>query len=229
MSLEKWNELKDKTAALSLRERGIILAVAIVLVMFGWAQFFFLSFEKELKSTKGEVVRVQALEHAQQAELQALTVRLADDPNAQLFAEQQQIKQKLTALKEQIEVRLSHLIAPEMMADVMHTVLSDYKGLRLISAKNLAVEPLKFADVEKNTAKIEPSNQGESSQAVLFSHGFEMVLEGSYFQTVSFLERLESMEGFYWNLLKYEVSDYPSAQVTLQLSTLSLDEDWIGV
>ena len=225
MNLEKWNALKDKTAALSLRERTILLAVAIVLVMFIWAQFFFLSFEKELKSTQSDISRLKQLELTQQDDLQSLMGRLANDPNAQLFAEQRRIKDKLDKLKENIEIRLSHLIEPELMADVMHDVLSDYKGLRLVSAKNLAVEPLNLADAEADN-----SNKNiDKDQAVLFSHRFEMVLNGSYFQTVSFLKRLEEMKGFYWTLLKYEVSEYPNAKVTLQLSTLSLDEDWIGV
>lgn len=229
MSFEKWNTLKAKTAALSLRERGIMLVVAIVLVFFIWAQFYFLSFEKELKTTKTEISKLQQLELSQQDELQSLMARLADDPNAQLLAEQRQINSKLDKLKEQIEIRLSHLIEPELMADVMRNVLSDYKGLRLVSAKNLEVEPLNLSEVAKKEANKTSSKSEDEDQAVLFSHRFEMVLNGSYFQTIAFLKRLEEMKGFYWTMLKYEVEEYPNAKVTLQLSTLSLDEDWIGV
>ena len=60
MNLEKWLALKDKTAALTLRERAIILSVGLVLVAFIWAQFFYLSFEKELKTTQIEITRLQA-------------------------------------------------------------------------------------------------------------------------------------------------------------------------
>ena len=229
MNLEKWHELKSKTAALSLRERAILLIVAIVLVMFIWAQFYYLSFEKELKRINVEITQLQQLEYSQQDELQSLMVRLADDPNAQLLTEQRKIKNKLDKLKQQIEVRLSHLIAPELMADVMRKVLSDYQGLRLVSAKNLEVEPLNLASVAKSDSQKGAGVEDDKDQAVLFSHRFEMVLNGSYFQTVSFLKRLESMKGFYWTMLKYEVDEYPNAKVTLQLSTLSLDEDWIGV
>lgn len=225
MNLEKWHALKDKTAALTLRERAIILSVGLVLVAFIWAQFFYLSFEKELKTTQIEITRLQQSELLQQDELKGLMAKLANDPNAQLFEEQRRIKDKLDTLKDQIEVRLSHLIEPELMADVMRNVLSDYKGLRLVSAKNMAVEPLQFSDTDKNDA----NKNEDKDQAVLFSHRFEMVLHGSYFQTVSFLKRLEEMKGFYWTMLKYEVDAYPNAKVTLQLSTLSLDEDWIGV
>ena len=70
-NLEKWHELKSKTAALSLRERAILLIVAIVLVMFIWAQFYYLSFEKELKRINSEITQLQQLEYSQQDELQS--------------------------------------------------------------------------------------------------------------------------------------------------------------
>lgn len=225
MNLNKWYDLKEKTAALSLRERSILLVVGIVVICFIWAQFFYLGFEKELKKTKQEITQLQQDGWAQTDELASLMTRLSHDPNAALFSEQSRLQEKLETLKDQIEIRLSHLIAPEKMADVMRKVLSDYQGLRLISAKNLPVEPLLLA---LNENSLEQKNQ-EENQAVLFSHRFEMVLNGDYFQTISFLKKLEEMNGFYWTRLKYEVDAYPNANITLQLSTLSLDEDWIGV
>lgn len=224
MNLDKWHDLKEKTALLSLRERAILLLVGIVVILFIWSQVYFLGFEKKLKSTNQEVTRLKQEEWNQKDELANLSARLAHDPNAALLEEHAKLKEKLGDLKEVIELRLSHLIAPEMMADVMRNVLSDYKGLRLISAKNLPVEPLKL-----ETDKKEDSQKKEESQSVLFSHRFEMVLNGDYFQTLSFLQRLEEMKGFYWTMLKYEVEEYPKAKITIQLSTLSLEEDWIGV
>jgi|TARA_R110000850_G_scaffold259420_1_gene386407 MSHA biogenesis protein MshJ len=225
MKLEQWYNIKDKAAALSLRERSILLAVGIIVIVFLWAQFFYLNFEQELKKTKQEISHFQQSQWSQKEELAKLMTSLSHDPNAALFKEQREIQEKLESLKEQIEIRLSDLIAPELMADVMRDVLSDYKGLRLISAKNLPVAPLKLTVNQKEEKK----NKPEETQTVLFSHRFEMELTGDYFQTVAFLKSLESMQGFYWTMLKYEVDGYPNANITLQLSTLSLDEDWIGV
>ena len=139
MNLKKWYELKDKTAALTLRERVIFVAVGVIVVLFLWAQIFYLDFEKELKNTKQEITSLQLEEWEQADQLAGLTARLADDPNSALFEEQRSLKEKLEVLKGQIEIRLSDLIAPELMADVMRKVLSDYKGLRLVSAKNLMI------------------------------------------------------------------------------------------
>ena len=130
-------------------------------------------------------------------------------------------------MKQDIEQRLSNLIEPELMADVMKSVLSDYKGLRLLSAKNLPVMPLEIKNSSKEKPDAETSE--EVRQAVLFSHAFQMEFEGDYFQTLTFLKRLEEMKGFYWTMLHYQVEDYPQAKIILQLSTLSLEEGWIGV
>jgi len=88
MKLEQWYNLKDKTAALSLRDRGILLAVAIVVVVFLWAQFFYLNFERELKKTKQEISHLQQSEWTQKEQLANLMERLSHDPNAALFKEQ---------------------------------------------------------------------------------------------------------------------------------------------
>ena len=85
MNLEKWYELKDKTAALTLRERVIFVAVGVIVVLFLWAQIFYLDFEKELKNTKQEITSLQLEEWEQADQLAGLTARLADDPNSALF------------------------------------------------------------------------------------------------------------------------------------------------
>lgn len=227
MSLKKWGELKAKTAALSLRERVILLAAICVCVTFIWLQFFFLGFEKQLKQSRQDILTEQQLSVDQSDQLSQLMERLSHDPNAVLLQEQELLQTKLDDLKQRIEQRLSNLIEPELMADVLKSVLSDYKGLRLITARNLPVRPLEI----KNTAKEKMGNEKkeEQKQAVLFSHAFQMEFEGDYFQTLSFLKRLEEMKGFYWTMLHYQVEDYPQAKIMLQLSTLSLEEGWIGV
>ena len=225
MNLDKWYVLKDKTAALSMRERVILLLAVSAAVLFIWAQFFYLGFEKHLKQAQQEMQQEQQRSIDQSDQLSLLMTRLAHDPNAALLKEQGELQAQLDTLKQNIEERLRHLIEPELMADVMKKVLSDYKGLRLISAKNLPAAPLEIETKEKTASNKEASK----AQAVLFSHAFQMELSGDYFQTLAFLKRLEEMQGFYWIMLHYEVQDYPQAKITLQLSTLSLDEGWIGV
>jgi len=226
MNLEKWYELKEKTADLSFRERSILAMVMVVAVAFIWLETIYSNIEtaqKHVNATKSELMRQSV---TQTDRLSELTTLLAHDPNEPLRQQQIELNAQLVSLRENIESRLSHLIAPEKMADVMQTVLSDYKGLKLISARNLPVEPLLINDKHE---KKQNNKQPEPQQAVIFAHGFEMMLSGNYFQTLEFLQRLEQMNGFYWQKLDYQVEKYPNAKITLQLNTLSLEEDWIGV
>jgi len=228
---EKWLMLKDKVADRSPRERVILAATGVVLVCVIWLQFVFTPYEdRGLKIQQAEQQASSELAESSERVVE-LTATLENNPNAPLRAEQNRLLEEMDALREDIENRLSSLIAPEQMADVMRDVLSDYRGLTLISARNLPVEPLQLETGSKASAtdkSAETSSESEN-EAVVFAHGFEIVLEGGYFQTLEFLQRLESMKGFYWRLLDYSVQSYPDAKIILQLSTLSLEEDWIGV
>ena len=228
MNLEKWYLIKEKVAEMTLRERAILASMSVVIVAVIWLQFVFGDYEKEQKGLSNKKSAIAADTLSQSERLVTLSEVLAHDPNAELRKQREALDAKLFTLKQKIETRLSHLIAPEKMADVMRTVLSDYKGLSLVSAKNLPVEPLKI-HADENSKGLDLSNSAGQSEAVIFAHGFEMELSGNYFQTLSFLQHLEKMSGFYWQALDYEVEDYPNATITLQLNTLSLEEDWIGV
>lgn len=57
----------------------------------------------------------------------------------------------------------------------------------------------------------------------------ELVVDGRYFDVLEYIKRLEQLKGFNWQMLDYDVIDYPNARVTIRIRTLSLEEDWIGV
>jgi len=228
-----WLSLKDKTELLSLRERAILAVTSIVLISVIWMQVVYIKIETAQKDIAQQQSELNKERVAQSERLSELMSILSHDPNSGLRQEQKILNETLLSLRTKIEGRLSHLIAPEKMADVMKQVLSDYKGLSLLSAKNLPVEPLQLqktgTEKAENKALSDKTSDQTDPQAVIFAHGFEMVLSGSYFQALAFLQYLESMSGFYWQSLSYKVSKYPTAKITVQLNTLSLEEDWIGV
>lgn len=232
---QHWQALDEKCAALSLRERGILLGTFLTLIAFVWLQFIMVPIQDQNK------IHMQSLQQANDdlsryaAQIQELTLKLGENPNDPLREEQKALQLRLNELAQEIESRLSNLVPPRKMATVMQAVLADYQGLKLRRARNLPVEPLKMQGTDKEVAadpQIEAdsdSPEALSDDAVIFVHGFEMELEGEYFQTLRFLQRLETMEGFYWQAFDYVVDGYPKANITIQLNTLSLDEEWIGV
>lgn len=222
----RWHELSEKTAELSLRERAILVSLTLVVILVIWLQFVFTPFEKKSDelAKKKQALDLQVQE--QSAQVATLAQSLQHNPNDALRVEQTKLQGTLEQLREQIENQLDTLVPPEKMADIMKAILSDYKGLRLVSARNLPVEPMVLGG---NTDQSTQGEQDSAAQAVIFSHGFEMILEGEYFQTLEFVQGLEAMSGFYWRMLDYKVDTYPKGVITIQISTLSLEEEWIGV
>jgi MSHA biogenesis protein MshJ len=48
--------------------------------------------------------------------------------------------------------------------------------------------------------------------------------------TLRYLQALEKLPWrFFWDSVSYQVMEYPDSVVRLELHTLSLSEDWIGV
>ena len=58
----------------------------------------------------------------------------------------------------------------------------------------------------------------------------ELELEGPYLAVLAYLEDLEALPWrLYWQVLEIDVDDYPRNRIRIEVATLSLHEEWIGV
>lgn len=63
---------------------------------------------------------------------------------------------------------------------------------------------------------------------LLYRHGVEIVLEGSYLDMISYMQGLEALPvQLFWGGARLDAEHYPQARLTLTLYTLSLDEKWM--
>lgn len=230
---DKWVLLQEKAEALSVRERVIIFVTGLVLITILWLQLFFTSWEVKQKAANKSLLQSQSELKVLNAEIHTLERKLQQNPNDPLQAENNELEEHFNELGDEIREQLAHLMPPQQMAQAMQEVLADYKGLSLISARNLPVELLVLGSAKSGASNIEAESARDDevaeAGAVIYSHGFEMKLKGGYFQALQFLQGLEGMEGFYWRALDYHVEQYPQGVLTIELSTLSLEEEWIGV
>lgn len=215
---DQWDKLSSRVEALTVRERVIVVSAVAVGILFIWGQFFFFPLQDRYKSASSSIRSMDQQQVELSNQMTVLDLQLADDPNRELLAQRKGLELQLEKMKVQIEGQLSGLIAPEKMADVLRTLLIDQQSLKLISLKNLPVEPFNLVDEDVE-------NQGTA----LFSHSMELVVDGQYFDVLEYIKRLEQLKGFNWQMLDYDVINYPSARVTIKIRTLSLEEDWIGV
>jgi MSHA biogenesis protein MshJ len=114
------------------------------------------------------------------------------------------------------------------MRSVLEELLRRQAGLKLMSAVNRAAEPV-IAD-EETPAGETPAAQPSSQAPRLYRHSLVLELEGSYLDCLRYIESVERLPWhIYWSRLEVATDEYPTNRIMLELTTLSLDEEWIGV
>jgi len=75
-----------------------------------------------------------------------------------------------------------------------------------------------------------PAGPAAAPAPLLFRHGVQLVLQGSYLEMIGYLEALEAMPTqLFWGAAVLDADQYPQARLTLTLYTLSLDQKWIAL
>lgn len=63
---------------------------------------------------------------------------------------------------------------------------------------------------------------------LLYRHGVEIVLQGSYLDMINTMQALEALPvQLFWGGARLDAQQYPEVRLTLTLYTLSLDEQWM--
>ncbi len=63
---------------------------------------------------------------------------------------------------------------------------------------------------------------------LLYRHGVEITLQGSYLDMINYMSTLEALPAqLFWGKARLDAGQYPGATLTLTLYTLSLDQKWL--
>lgn len=75
-----------------------------------------------------------------------------------------------------------------------------------------------------------PAVPAPAPAPLLYRHGVQLVLQGSYLEMIDYLEALEAMPTqLLWGAAVLDAGQFPQARLTLTLYTLSLDQKWIAL
>lgn len=226
MSLhQSWLRLNDRYTVMTQRER-LLIALAVVFgpLLIGYTLFVdpqsvrAKGMEATLAGESANVVRLQA-------EVTGMQQQLSIDPDAGRKADLAVLMAERSKLDEQLRQFSSVLVRPEQMNGLLESLLSRHAGLRLVSLKTLAPQSvLPVAAVKEGEAK------AAERSFDLFRHGVEIRLEGNYGQLQAYLTQLEKLQQkLLWGPLTYRVIEYPRAEMSLTVYTLSPDRTWLAL
>jgi len=209
------NTLQERFNSLSSREKIISLSTLLVLFWGIWDNLVYQPITAEQKRLDVELTNLNTnLTVNQQVAIQ-LEALGKIDPNKENKQSLKKIKLELKKLKLQLDTGNKKFVPAQLMTEVLQDMLRQNKGLKLISLKTLPITTL---------------SKNKQLKSWIYRHGLSITLSGSYFNTLNYLKSLESSPWrFNWEAINYQVKQYPEAETTLRIYTLSFEENWLGL
>jgi MSHA biogenesis protein MshJ len=215
---QTYYNLNSRFNAMSLRERAMVAAAVLAVIILAWDQFLM----RPLDARKTELSQeITSIERNLKTLNDTIEGRVQGNPLSVAMEKKVSLTASLTAVDAQLQAESAGLIPPERMLQALRDVLDTQHGLRLISMRNLPVSSLASA-ADANGAQRPPSGP--------FVHSLELVVDGGYLDVLRYLEKVESLPWkFYWQVLELKSTDYPLNRVRIRLNTLSMEKEWLGV
>jgi MSHA biogenesis protein MshJ len=106
------------------------------------------------------------------------------------------------------------------MMQVLHDVLSREQRVKLVSLRYLRTTPLPD----------DPHTVFPPGTPRPYLHTAEIVVQGSYLDILAYLRALEGLPWrFYWRRLELTTTGYPTNEVRLEVGTVSMESEWLGL
>ena len=213
MSLKaQWQAWADKLAALSQRERVLIMLTGVVLVgaisTYGWLDAAVVQLEQDRLALSSAQRDLEIMD----LENQGKQARLARDPDQNVRTQLAGVDEEIGKLDAALKAQTVDLIQAHEMPEVLEALLSRSANLHMVALTSLAPEPLMAGEQRIN----------------LFKHGIRLKLEGGYFDVYQYLKALEALpRHFYWKQFDYQVQEHPRAVVEMEIYTLSTSKEFI--
>ena len=218
MNESRWQALGVWYALRSARERLILLVAAVVLLAYAWFMLAFETLEASQASTERQLVQLTRENTALALAHEKLRVAADEQPNAALERQIARLKAQNARLDVEVGAMSVTLVEPERMAMVLSRVMAKQPNIELIGMQNRPAEQLFFRAVDSG----EP--------LVVFKHGLKLELKGRYLDALRYLADIEALGvRFFWEAASYRAEEYPDGVLTIDVFTLSTQEQLINV
>jgi len=218
MNKFSYTEIEKAFNKLTLRERGIMFA-ALVICTFLITYFWIVDPATiEQRKIESNLKKSYQQEKVLDDEIETVTQRLRLDPLKEINDKIAFSESTLAQLNQQLDDKLVKFIHAQQMPIALTKVLSKTPGVKISSLKSLPVKVFNAAKDPKEAANV-----------LFYQHTLEITLQGNYNAIYQYLLNVETIkEKFYWYSMDYKVSNYPLAEVTIQIYTLSDQRDLVS-
>jgi len=243
MMKQYWEKMSVKIDALSMRERVLVFATVAI---FALSLINALLLEPVLarqKTMRNQLAQQQEQLNEVQSQIAILLQENSPNSNSPQRTQLDRFKQEIAEGSAFLKSNRENLIQPEKMAEHLRQLLNKNNRLQLVALQTLAVTALIEQPNDKsqnlqnlNSKKNEQFKLDQATASAVaqdkqvFKHGVQLTLRGNYLDLMQYLSALEKLpQQMFWARAKMSVVQYPTAELTLILYTLSLDKTWMQI
>ena len=235
-----WHKLAAKIDALSLRERVMAFGACAALLIFLLFSLLLNPLFDKQKMLNDSIAQQQQTMANIDAEIVLKIRGNGVDPDAQERQALERLRQEMAGLSTTLRTAQSGLVPPDRIVFLLERLLRQHARLRVESLKTLPSAAVGGASASVPAVAAVPPAVAPAvavppapvikTSPLLYRHGVEVVLRGSYIDMVNYMEALEAMPTrVFWGDASLVVEQYPNASLRLTLFTLSLDDKWISL
>ncbi len=214
--MANWQLINQRYQALQLREKRLIFFGSVLLLF--WLLLMYLvepawKQQRQLQADKQTLaLQQQQVKH----QLELLQLQLAVDIEQPLREEIARLNEQQTELVAQRRQQSSLFIGAEQMLALLREILSKSQHVRLNSLSTSTAVPVLLA------------GQLADEAPLLYQHKTTLMVRGSYQHVQQLLAELEQLPWLVqWQQLDYQVTEHPSADISIEFITVSENENFI--
>ena len=195
---------------------------------------------------KRELSRMEVEGNAVGAQLSTLQAERAADPDAQNRQRAAKLRMQLADADGKLRSRSAELVPPDKIQAVLERLLSRNGRVELVELRTLPLDALSAepqvpaAAAAGAPAAATPAPAADAAAAagaagtnappLIYRHGVEVTLRGSYFDLLSYIKDVESLPlRVYWGHMDLNATRHPVITIRLVIYTVSLDKAWLSV
>lgn len=223
---QQWQDWNAKFSARSLRERALMAASGVVLVV---AAFNFLALEPLAVQQKRLALQLaEARTAIKTGDALIAAGRGQADPDEVRRSYRDELRKQIAEIDNKLQGLQKQLVPPDQVNKLLEGVLSRERGLALVSLRKLPVQRFQTNGVaaQPPDSKAAPG----ASDRSIYQHSFEIAIEGSYGELHGYLAKLEKLPWqLFWGKFELDAGAHPRIRLMLTVHTLSLNKNWLVV
>jgi MSHA biogenesis protein MshJ len=242
-------KLMEQIDARVLRERVLIFLTVLAVVFLIWQLLVQSAIDKTTRSLEAERAKITKEQQELETKITTLTMTMASDPAIAKRKDIDRLRANISEVEASLAGLSQGLIGAEQLPKVLQDVLARTASIQLREVRTLPVTELQLPTVAiapqgavpAPTGGAIPAPTGGATNAAtaaknpmmgtgVYKHSVIIRVTGSYLELFDLLRAIEALPWkFYWESLDYGVTQYPNAEIDIQVFTLSSEEGLFGV